>query len=155
MNLDVTQTVRELAINVPSATRVFEQLGIDYCCGGNKSLERACGDANVPIQQVVDSLQSEAFFAESRQNAPRENQWADAPLADLISHINNTHHKFTRQEIARLGPLFDKVCRVHGANHSELVNIRAEFQAQETQTAPRSRWRSRRIPGTSALPGWT
>ncbi len=136
MNLDVTQTVREVAINIPAATRVFEQLGIDYCCGGNKSLERACGEANVPIQQVVESLQSATFSAESRQNIPQENEWAKAPLADLISHINNTHHKYTREEIARLGPLFERVCRVHGANHPELPKMREDFRslAQELTT---------------------
>src|SRR5208282_2270380 len=35
--------------------------------------------------------------------------------------------------MARLGPLFDKVCSVHGKNHPELLQIRASFQglAQE------------------------
>ena len=46
------------------------------------------------------------------------------PLADMISHINNTHHKYTREEIARLGPLFAKVCSVHGENHPELPQVR-------------------------------
>ena len=52
MNLDTTQTVREVALNIPGATRVFEKLGIDYCCGGNKLLEQACGEAKLQIQQV-------------------------------------------------------------------------------------------------------
>jgi regulator of cell morphogenesis and NO signaling len=46
MNIDVQQTVREVALNIPAATRVFEKLGIDYCCGGGKSLEQACGAAH-------------------------------------------------------------------------------------------------------------
>src|SRR5436190_24359504 len=112
MNLDVTQTVREVALSIPAATRVFEQFGIDYCCGGNRSLENACGAAKVPVQKVLDSLSSAAEFAEARQGTPPESDWKTAPLADLIAYINNTHHKYTREEIARLGPLFDKVCRV-------------------------------------------
>ena len=129
MNLDVTQTVREVALNVPAATRVFEQFGIDYCCGGNSSLENACGAAKVPVQKVLDSLSSAAQFTEIRQGVPAESDWKAVPLADRIAHINNTHHKYTREEIVRLGPLFEKVCRVHGANHAELMKMRDDFQA--------------------------
>jgi regulator of cell morphogenesis and NO signaling len=129
MNLGVTQTVREVALNVPAATRVFEQFGIDYCCGGNRSLESACSAAKVSVQKVLESISSAVQLAEIRQGVPAEMDWKTAPLADLIAHINNTHHKYTREEIARLGPLFEKVCRVHGASHAELMKIRDDFQA--------------------------
>ena len=46
---------------------------------------------------------------------------------DLVSHVTNTHHQYTRDTIARLGPLFDKVCSVHGANHPELLQLRDIF----------------------------
>jgi len=39
VTLTTEKTVRELALEIPAATRVFENLGIDYCCGGNKSIE--------------------------------------------------------------------------------------------------------------------
>lgn len=42
MNVAIEKSVRELALENPVATRVFEKLGIDYCCGGNKTLEEAC-----------------------------------------------------------------------------------------------------------------
>jgi regulator of cell morphogenesis and NO signaling len=126
MNLDSTQTVRELALNIPAATRVFEKLGIDYCCGGGKSLEQACGDANLNLDEVIDSLAAAAASARTRQG---DKNWQSGPLADLISHINNTHHKYTRQEITRLGPLFDKVSNVHGPQHPELLEMRHDFRA--------------------------
>ena len=34
MTINPTKTVGELAIELPGATRIFEKLGIDYCCGG-------------------------------------------------------------------------------------------------------------------------
>ena len=49
MALTATQTVRQLATEIPNATRVFEKLGIDYCCGGGKSLEDACAQAKIPV----------------------------------------------------------------------------------------------------------
>ena len=126
MNVDTAKTVREVALNNPAATRVFEELGIDYCCGGNRSLGEACRTANVKIDQVLESLETadQASLA-----AADDRDWQSEPSAALIAHIQQTHHAYTRQEIARLGPLFDKVCSVHGKNHPELLQIRDTFQA--------------------------
>jgi regulator of cell morphogenesis and NO signaling len=135
MNFDLQQTVREVALSIPAATRVFEKLGIDYCCGGGKSLEQACGAANLEVQQVVELLSAAERDAEARQE-PAALDRTTAPLTDLIRHIVETHHTYTRQEIARLGPLFEKVCRVHGDKHPELNNIHGRFEllAQELTT---------------------
>ena len=118
---------------VPEATRVFEKLGIDYCCGGNKSLEEACAAANLSVDEVLDSLELAEETSRAKQ---KERNWQIEPLADVIDHIKSTHHKYTREEIARLGPLFDKVCSVHGKNHPELQHVRASFRgvAQELTT---------------------
>ncbi|HKH99676.1 MAG TPA: iron-sulfur cluster repair di-iron protein [Candidatus Sulfotelmatobacter sp.] len=128
MPLTTEKTVRELALENSAATRVFEKLGIDYCCGGNQTLEQACRAANLPMEQVLDSL-------EAAQRAPQpgandndnDRDWRRESLTDLIAHITRTHHKFVREEIARLGPLFQKVCGVHGKNHPELPRMQATF----------------------------
>ncbi len=125
MSMTAEKTVRELALENPAATRVFEKLGIDYCCGGNKSLEQACRAANLSIDEVIDSLEMADHSARPVQ-AVRE--WQREPLSDLVSHITNTHHRFTREELARLAPLLDKVCTVHGKNHSKLKQVRSSFQ---------------------------
>jgi regulator of cell morphogenesis and NO signaling len=66
----------------------------------------------------------------------KERDWQAELLADVIAHINSTHHKYTREEIARLKPLLDKVYSVHDQNHPELQQVRASFQglAQELST---------------------
>jgi len=133
MSVMTEKTVRELALEMPVATRVFEKLGIDYCCGGNRTLEQACQAARVPLDQAVDSLE----VADLTARAAREDRdWQTEPLSELIEHIKNTHHKYVREETARLKPLFDKVCSVHGTNHPELVRLRATFAslAQELAT---------------------
>lgn len=121
------KTVREWALENPSATRVFEKLGIDYCCGGNVSLEQACQAVHLDVDQVLDSIEK----ARAVQQENRD--WQTEPLAALIAHIQRTHHTYTREEIARLDPLFKKVCAVHGKNHPELFRIYELFQglAQE------------------------
>jgi regulator of cell morphogenesis and NO signaling len=124
MSVTTEKTVRELALETPTATRVFEKLGIDYCGGGNQSLEQACRAANLPMDQVLDSLE---MAEQTTRAAQKIHDWQSEPLADLVAHINRTHHKYTREEIVRLGPLFEKVCAVHGQNHPELLQIRNAF----------------------------
>ncbi len=124
MSIVTERTVRELVQEFPGATRVFEKFGIDYCCGGKRPLEEACNAANVSVEKVLTSLEE----AEQATQVPREEgDWQSSPLADLVAHIKNTHHKYTRDEIARVGPLLAKVCSVHGKNHPELDNMRAVF----------------------------
>jgi regulator of cell morphogenesis and NO signaling len=133
MSVSTARTVRELAVEIPEATRIFEKLGIDYCCGGNKSLQEACSAANLSIDQVLDSLDMAEQTAHARQ---KDRNWQAEALADVVAHICDTHHKYVREEIARLGPLFDKVVSVHGKNHPELQHVRAAFRglAQELTT---------------------
>jgi regulator of cell morphogenesis and NO signaling len=125
MSATTEKTVRELALEKPAATRVFEKLGIDYCCGGNQSLEKACRAANLSIDKVLGSLEDAERAVRANQKA---HDWQCQPLADLVAHINSTHHKYTKEELARLGPLFDKVCSVHGNNHPELLLMRTSFR---------------------------
>ncbi len=124
MTVITAKTVREVAVENPSATRVFERFGIDYCCGGNHGLEQACQRAGVSFDAVVDSLEMEE---ETARAALQVHNWQNEQLSDLITHIKNTHHKYTRDEITRLTALLEKVCSVHGKNHPELFGIRETF----------------------------
>ncbi len=132
MSVTTEKTVGELALENPAATRVFEKLGIDYCCGGGQTLEQACQAAHVSVNEVAASL---AASQAASTIAPDRN-WQAEPLSELLAHIRSTHHVFTREEIARLGPLFDKVCSVHGENHPELLRLRETFNglAEELTT---------------------
>lgn len=124
MTVITAKTVREVAVENPAATRVFERFGIDYCCGGNQGLEQACLRAGVSFEEVVDSLEMEERAARAAQQV---HDWQSEPLSELITHIKNTHHNYTREETIRLAPLLQKVCSVHGKNHPELFGIRETF----------------------------
>jgi regulator of cell morphogenesis and NO signaling len=133
MAVMTSKTVRELAVENPAATRIFEKFGIDYCCGGNQSLEAACDRANVSIDQVLDSLE---MADETVRAAQQVREWQREPLSELIAHIKNTHHRYTREETVRLTALIQKVCSVHGKNHPELFEIQVTLSglAQELTT---------------------
>jgi regulator of cell morphogenesis and NO signaling len=123
--LDPTKTVRELALEIPNATRIFEKMKIDYCCGGNKSLEEACATAGVEVAEL------ERLFAQATESEASLNGLLDfqnLSLTDLIGHILAKHHVYTKEEMARLQPLIAKVISAHGENHPELGQIGDVFQ---------------------------
>ncbi len=125
MQINTTKTVRELTLEIPGATRVFEKAGIDYCCGGAKPFQEACAAAGVSTDEVVRSLEQ---AGESSGLVADATEWQTQPLSKLASYIVSRHHVFTRDELARLDALLSKVCSVHGQNHAELFGIQPLFQ---------------------------
>ncbi|MBZ5525091.1 MAG: iron-sulfur cluster repair di-iron protein [Acidobacteriia bacterium] len=123
MTITLEKTVREIATETPASIRVFEKFGIDYCCGGRKSLEQACAELQLSSEQVIEKL-DEA----TRQPAePEPGQWQQASLASLVQHIVRRHHSFVRKELPRLEQLAEKVLNRHGQAHPELGRIRDAF----------------------------
>lgn len=125
MSVEATQTVGELAASIPGATREFERLGIDYCCGGNRTLGEACVDAKIPVEQALAQLQNVSPTSDARV----DRDWSHQPLVDLIAHISETHHAFVREECPRIERLAGKVVSVHGTNHPELLQVKETFSA--------------------------
>lgn len=125
MTLTATKTVGEIATETPSTTREFEKLGIDYCCGGSRTLGEACVAANIPVDEALARL--DKSLASTQPDAAQD--WQSQLLADLIAHITGTHHAFVREESPRIEALAAKVVGVHGKNHPELVQVQAIFAA--------------------------
>jgi regulator of cell morphogenesis and NO signaling len=115
-----TQTVREIALEQPTSIRVFEQLGIDYCCGGRKPLSEACESRNLELESVIAALDLAAAGADK----PAED-YTERSLAGLCEHIIATHHEYVRRELPRLSGLAQKVVNRHGESHAELPVIQA------------------------------
>jgi len=131
MNLAATRTVKELATEIPNATRTFEKLGIDYCCGGSKSLSDACQHAHVPLETALQALEQGSTFKQTPDAGQPD--LTSAPLGELVEHIVTVHHAYVKQEIPRLHQLLNKVVSVHGKIHPELGTIQQIFQAMSAE----------------------
>jgi regulator of cell morphogenesis and NO signaling len=116
-----TQSVREIAQKQPSSIRVFEQFGIEYCCGGRKPLAEACAAKDVDVEAVIAALE-----AASRGNNAQAKDWTKESLANLTKHIVATHHAYCKGELPRLSSLAAKVASVHGGTNPELGMIRTK-----------------------------
>ena len=124
MTIETMSTVRDLAVTIPGATRIFEQMGIDYCCGGGNTLGDACQKLRIPAEEVIRQLQVTESALDPDDKA---GGWQAKSLTDLSTHIVETHHVFTKQELTRLETLLDKVCSRHGENHPELSALSSAF----------------------------
>ena len=128
-HLAATATVREIALHQPTAIRVFEHLGIDYCCGGNQTLAAACAAIHLDAHAVQLALE----FAAGRPTLPQP-EWSRASLELLCAHIVVKHHAYARRELPRLIELAANVLARHGDAHPELAAIHATLSLLETET---------------------
>ncbi len=126
MSIELTQSVRQIVTEIPEIIPVFQRFGIDFCCGGEKSLSVACQDAKIPAETVLSAFEDLKKLSAARSD---EKNWSSEPLSALLDHIKSTHHAFTRNEIARIEKLLSKVPDKHGEKHPELYDVREVFQA--------------------------
>ena len=75
MTIASTKTVGEIAAGLPSSAREFEKLGIDYCCGGSRTLGEACAEAKISVDEALARLEK-STEAQGSQNA----QTSEGPI---------------------------------------------------------------------------
>lgn len=127
-----TKTVREIALEMPITTRVFEEFKIDYCCGGRKIFFEACrnvgADPEIVLQKLNEILET---------GGDDEFAWLEtATLCKLVDYIEEKHHIFTKNELEHLPALMEKVACVHGEHHPELLELKDAFQALGDDLSP-------------------
>jgi regulator of cell morphogenesis and NO signaling len=116
--------VGDLVAEQPGRARLFERLGIDYCCGGRRPLADACLERGLDPTTVAVLLSALPPEGEARPD-----DWSSAPLADLCDHIVDVHHAFLRRELPRLSELLEKCERAHGDERPDLHETRLTFEA--------------------------
>jgi regulator of cell morphogenesis and NO signaling len=116
MTITDHSTLADVVTADPSLARVLENLGLDYCCGGSRSVGEACADRGLDPAAVLDELAA----AHLADHAPA---WATMTIDELVDHLEWTHHRYLWSELPRLTRLAEKVRSVHGEHHPELGDI--------------------------------
>jgi regulator of cell morphogenesis and NO signaling len=128
MNITPETRIADIAAQNPATIRIFQQLGIDFCCGGKRPLAEACRERQITFAELTSALAS----AETGSSA--EIPGADARLAELIRFIVDRYHADLRVELPRLAQMATKVDDVHGAKHPgtfpELVQVFAGLRSE-------------------------
>jgi regulator of cell morphogenesis and NO signaling len=123
-----------IALRGDAHAAVLDRHRLDFCCGGRRTLVEACRAANVDFAQVVTELNVAAAARSASLQSAKD--WNDRPLPEVIDHIVDGHHAYTRAAIARLGPLIEKVGGRHGAGHPELARVATAFFELAAEIGP-------------------
>ncbi|WMJ73626.1 iron-sulfur cluster repair di-iron protein [Cytophagaceae bacterium ABcell3] len=113
------KTVGEIAASDHRKALVFKKLGIDFCCGGKKSLDEAIKEKGLSKEEVEAELEKA-----SATDVGDFDVFNKLEADELIRHIESTHHQFIREISPQINEILNKVVRVHGDSHPELIDIR-------------------------------
>lgn len=113
-----SDTIGEMVVKDYRKAQVFKKLGIDFCCGGKKTVEEVCRTKGLDVERVKAEL--DAVSGEAEQNGNNFDNWNLDFLAD---YIVNTHHDYVRTNVPFITELASKVASVHGKQHPELVKV--------------------------------
>lgn len=106
------------------AASVFSKAGIDFCCGGNRTIEEACLEHQLDSDEIVGLLRDSL-------SAPRTASGEDFyawPIDLLADYIEKKHHRYVRAQLPLLQGMLEKIVRVHGKGHPELFEVQNEFE---------------------------
>ena len=116
-------TIGEIVASDFRAAAIFKNAGIDFCCGGKKSLNEICSEISINPGNIIEQLRSlEITPVLSSQNF---NEWE---LGFLTDYIINTHHKFVLKTLPELVFYTQKIANVHGEHHPELIEVAELFE---------------------------
>jgi len=113
------ETLGDIVAKDLSKAEVFKKYGLDFCCGGKKTVKEACAEKGVDFTKVQKELQNSDKTSVTTRPLPY-NDWSLDFLAD---YIVNTHHSYVKKTIPDIRTYADKVAKVHGAHHPELLKI--------------------------------
>ena len=113
----------------PELARELERRGLDYCCGGNQTLTEACASKGLDLTLTVAEL---AAALTEEVNT----EWSTMEAAELVDHLESTHHRYLWEELPRLSALVTKIVSVHGERHPELSAIAACYEKVRADLEP-------------------
>ncbi len=114
-----TQSIREIVTRRPSAAKIFHRFDIDLCMQADSSLEAACQELQLSVDQVLEKLAD----AEAKESGGVAFDPLTVSLGRLIRHIVRVHHHCVRQELPGLAEMASKVAAKKRDRDPELVNV--------------------------------
>lgn len=112
------ETLGEIAVKDLRKAEIFRKYGLDFCCGGKKTVKEACAEKGLDVTKVEQELQQA-----DKNPTTRPLPYNDWSLDFLADYIVNTHHSYVSKILPDLRAYSKKVAQVHGSRHPELIPI--------------------------------
>ena len=130
MTIQEDQIIGELVANDYRTASVFKKYNIDFCCQGNRTINDACEAKEIDGKLVVADLN--ALVQSQGAGSIDYQSW---PLDLLAEYIEKKHHRYVEEKTQEIKPYLEKICRVHGGRHPELLEINEHFNATAAELA--------------------
>lgn len=127
--LDVRMTLGDLVTQRPTAVAVLARRGLDFCCGGRRTLADACFERGIDPDSVLAEV---AAVQRPEESEP----WATMRPAELADHIESTHHAYLHAQLEVVSVLAEKVAAVHGGRHPEVLDVYADVRDLVDEMVP-------------------
>ncbi|HEY0730992.1 MAG TPA: DUF542 domain-containing protein, partial [Chitinophagaceae bacterium] len=122
------ETLGEIATKDLRKAEIFKKYGLDFCCGGKKTVQQACAEKGIDVTKIEEELRNA-----DKNPVTRPLPYNDWNLDFLADYIVNTHHSYVKNSLPELRTYAAKLARVHGERHPELLPVQqiVEEIAQE------------------------
>ncbi|MEX2640956.1 MAG: iron-sulfur cluster repair di-iron protein [Balneolales bacterium] len=117
-----TITIGEIVTENYHAADVFKSYKLDFCCGGDKTLNQACAKKDVNVQEILEKLNGLPWG----RTPEGENFKAWEP-GFLVDYIRDTHHRFVRAKAGEIEAYAARVAQVHGEHFPENIEVHNRF----------------------------
>jgi len=104
---------------------VFRKHGINYCCGGNSTLEEVCRLQNLDIISICKEL-SDATQTITIPASLRVDEWS---IDFLVDYIRNVHHAYLKQALPTLETTLISFVNNHRSKFPFLDSLHQEFSS--------------------------
>ena len=118
MSSESEETLGQIVATDLRKAQIFKKYGLDFCCGGKKTVKQACAEKGLDVTKIEHELQQADKIPLSRPLP-----YGDWSLDFLSDYIVNTHHSYVKKNLPDIKAFAEKVMKVHGAQHPELVRI--------------------------------
>jgi regulator of cell morphogenesis and NO signaling len=113
------KTVSEIVRNDYRTADVFKTFGINYCCGGQVSVEEACTARNINFEDLTVALDS----ATRTISLPNNLQYTSWKLEFLVDYIINVHHAYLYAALPDVQASLGAFAASHRKQHPELTEV--------------------------------
>ena len=124
-----TQTTGSIVTSFPKTAEILKRHKIDFCCGGDRSLEEAADPITAEI--VLKELNDAILQTKDRDATIRD--LSSLSKIELIEHIQSTHHTYMKKALPELDEYITRVLKAHGINHRELFTVHKLYNSLRTE----------------------
>ena len=112
--IKANMTLGQVVLENPQVIETLNKMNIDFCCGGERTLEETSIEKDLDLNELIEKLNS----IPQKETGELENA-IELSSPELIDYIIDYHHTRELEMLNDIDPLLQKITRVHYQSHGE------------------------------------